>query len=369
MKIGILITHPTQFDVPVFRLGKDVIEVIYTDRMRIQNVYDPEINRILTFQDNNLDGYNYELLPEGCRKYCWLFNKIKNCKYDLLITIGYYKISFIFAIIIGGFYCRKNALRLDTVEFNNASLLKRLTKKILYRFLSIFINHFFVVSTLSEKFLLKCNIPVDRISKYGYISDNSFFERALKLGNHDKEALRGQLGINKEMQILLCISKHNKREAPYDTIEAFAKLNKSNLYLLLIGDGPLHDDLIRIVTQFKINNIGFAGYVNFNLLPNYYAISDVFIHDSHDEPWGVSVQEAIAAGVTVVASDRVGASVDLIRDGINGYVFNHGDVESLSNKIELALNIDAFNKALVNKEILSKWNYDVTYNNILKIIC
>ena len=55
--------------------------------------------------------------------------------------------------------------------------------------------------------------------------------------------------------------------------------------------------------ELGIRNVTFAGYVHFSQLPVYYSIANVFVHDSHNEPWGVSVQEAIACGLPV-ASDK-----------------------------------------------------------------
>ena len=46
-------------------------------------------------------------------------------------------------------------------------------------------------------------------------------------------------------------------------------------------------------------------------LPALYAASDLFVHAAREERWGVSVQEALACGLPVVASSRVGAARDL----------------------------------------------------------
>ena len=183
-----------------------------------------------------------------------------------------------------------------------------------------------------------------------------------------KEMLRESLNIPEGKKILLCVSKHSEREAPYDTIEAFHNLHNDNLFLLLVGDGPMHDLLIQWAKNFLIENICFAGYVPFVELPAYYSISDIFIHDSHNEPWGVSVQEAIACNVPVVVSEHVGSAVDLIEDGKNGYIFKTEDIVDLAQKIALAINLDADLLKEHNSELLKSWNYDVTYQNIIKVI-
>ena len=60
-----------------------------------------------------------------------------------------------------------------------------------------------------------------------------------------------------------------------------------------------------------------------------YRACDVLVLPSWFEPWGVVVNEAVAAGLAVVASEAVGAAAELVRDGVNGRVFPVGDVAAL----------------------------------------
>jgi glycosyltransferase involved in cell wall biosynthesis len=368
MKIGIVITHPTQFDVPIYRLGKDIIEVIYTDASMVKEVYDPEMQRIVTFQKGNLEGYSFEVLSPGKKGLIYLYNKIKERKFDLLITNGYNNKAYLIAALAGKLYCKKNALRLDTVWYNNQHFFNKIYKKLIFILIRKTYNHFFVVSTLAKKFLNIYNIFDNNISFYGYISDSLFFRSNSNISEEEKSSLKLKYEIKQDQKILLCISKHNEREAPFDTIAAFAILNDPSLHLLLIGDGPLHFKLQEKAKQHNIENISFAGYINFTLLPKYYAIANIFIHDSHNEPWGVSLQEAIACGVSVIASNKVGASYDLIENGVNGYVFEAGNIHELSQKMIHILSLSKVKKSILNQTLLEKWSYEKTYSNILESV-
>ena len=54
------------------------------------------------------------------------------------------------------------------------------------------------------------------------------------------------------------------------------------------------------------------------------------------EPWGLVVNEAMARGLAVIASDAVGAAAGgLVRDGVNGVIFPAGDVEALTAALVL----------------------------------
>src|SRR5262249_3114989 len=75
------------------------------------------------------------------------------------------------------------------------------------------------------------------------------------------------------------------------------------------------------------------GFVNQSELPALYAASDVFVLPSQNEPWGLAVNEAMCASLPVVVSREVGCVADLVRDGVNGYTLEAGDVEGLARAL------------------------------------
>ena len=51
----------------------------------------------------------------------------------------------------------------------------------------------------------------------------------------------------------------------------------------------------------------------YSQLPDWYGRADVFVHPAPDEPWGVSVTEALACGVPVIAAEGVGAASEMMQ--------------------------------------------------------
>jgi len=93
----------------------------------------------------------------------------------------------------------------------------------------------------------------------------------------------------------------------------------------------------------------------------------VFALPSGDEPWGLVVNEAMCFSLPVVASDQVGAAGDLVRRGVNGFVFSHGDVRSLSEHLELLLSDPVLRARFGQKsrEIIEHWSYRENLKGIL----
>jgi hypothetical protein len=68
------------------------------------------------------------------------------------------------------------------------------------------------------------------------------------------------------------------------------------------------------------------------------------------------INEAVAAGLAVVASDMVGAAADLVRDGVNGRIFLHGNLESLSECLRDATAAEQSKRFGANSiEVLAQW--------------
>ena len=159
----------------------------------------------------------------------------------------------------------------------------------------------------------------------------------------------------------------NRREAPWDLLGALAGLERPDLWTVLVGDGPELAVLRARVEKKEIKRVVFAGYVPYAELARCYAMADAFVHAAADEPWGVSVHEAVACGLPVIASSRVGAARDLVLAGRNGFVYASGDAAELRAK--LAATIDTLDPEAVrgaNREVLARWNYARTWDGILE---
>jgi glycosyltransferase involved in cell wall biosynthesis len=102
-----------------------------------------------------------------------------------------------------------------------------------------------------------------------------------------------------------------------------------NLYLTLIGGGEMLSELRRQAQELGLEDrVRFEGVIPPDKIPARLARTDLLVLPSKGEGWGIVVNEALSVGVPVILSDRCGA-VDIIQDGVNGYVFRNGDDEDL----------------------------------------
>lgn len=101
--------------------------------------------------------------------------------------------------------------------------------------------------------------------------------------------------------------------------------------LVLCGSGALDKSIYNIIDKFKLKEfIDTPGFVQYKKLPKLYHNASVYVMPSLSEQWGLVVNEAMAAGIPVLASEISGSAVELIQDGINGYKFNPHSTKSIT---------------------------------------
>lgn len=111
----------------------------------------------------------------------------------------------------------------------------------------------------------------------------------------------------------------------------------SRIRLVIVGSGPDEERLRRLIHRLGLKNVAMEGFKQPLELPRYYAWADVLVLPSVREVWGLVVNEALASGVYVICSDRVGAGFDLITPAWNGEVFPSGDEVGLATALKQAL--------------------------------
>jgi glycosyltransferase involved in cell wall biosynthesis len=116
-------------------------------------------------------------------------------------------------------------------------------------------------------------------------------------------------------------------------LRAFAQVRaqRSDAHLLLVGDGPLMNELRALAEDLAVSQwVHFAGY---QAQPErFLPVMDVFALTSRSEGMPLAVLEAWAAGVPVAAS-RVGGLPELIDDEHNGLLFAPGDEAGLTTAL------------------------------------
>lgn len=125
-------------------------------------------------------------------------------------------------------------------------------------------------------------------------------------------------------------------------------------HALVVGSGPERGRLESLAGEAI-----FVGELPHDRVAEAYAAADVFALVSLHEPWGVAVNEAAAAGLPLVLSDRVGAAADLLVDGENGVLVPAGDVTAAAEALRRLRDPDLRRRyGARSREVVAGWGYE-----------
>jgi len=155
-------------------------------------------------------------------------------------------------------------------------------------------------------------------------------------------------------------------------IDGFNEVIKGvqNLKLIIVGDGALKSKLEKKVAKFEIQDkVIFAGRINHKELPKYYSAADIFLLLSSYENFSNAVLEAMSCELPIITTN-VGGFPLQVRDGINGFLVNYGDLESLKEKIiYLAKNPNIRERMgkLNRQEVIEKYSWEETAKKVMSL--
>jgi len=153
----------------------------------------------------------------------------------------------------------------------------------------------------------------------------------------------------KKDNYILCVGSLEKQKAFHYAIETFAKISNKfpKLRLKIVGQGSLEKDLKLKAIDWGISSrVDFEGFQK-DIIP-YYLYAKVTILTSLYEGYPNVLIESIALNTPVVSFDCPSGPSEIIKDGINGYLAKHLDVEDFYRKLSIVLTNEFNYKDLKN---------------------
>ncbi|MFQ5994478.1 MAG: glycosyltransferase family 4 protein [Acidiferrobacterales bacterium] len=151
-------------------------------------------------------------------------------------------------------------------------------------------------------------------------------------------ARRYDLDANCTWLLAVAMMRPGNKLACYRLLaRALCQISNRRLTLLIVGDGAA-----RAEVEMAFNNVGkhrvvFAGIQSHEALKQFYAASDLFVWPAVNEPFGMALLEAQAAGLPVVAGRSRGVP-DVVNDHITGILVEPGDVYAFADAVRSLLN-------------------------------
>lgn len=199
---------------------------------------------------------------------------------------------------------------------------------------------FVVPGTSSRAYLRQFGIAESLVFTVPNAMDLRFFIESAQAARLDPASVRTQFGLPD--RYFLNVGRLTPLKGVFELLDAYTKLEpaiRSAVGLVFVGDGVSRGGLEEQAARIAPGTICFPGFLQKDQLPRVYAVADAFVFPTHTDAWGFVVNEAMACGLPVIASDVAGCVADLVQLGWNGMVVPTGDVAQLTAAMqEMATN-------------------------------
>ena len=349
MKIGILASHPIQYQAPIFReLARHAeLRVFFAHRQSAAGQANAGYGTAFEWDIDLLHGYESNFLENiasrpdtarflGCNTPA-IFAAVRQGDFDAFIVTGWNLLSYWQAVMACRLYRVPVLVRGDSHLETPRSTFKKYLKSLLYPLLLKCFSGFLYVGRKNREYLAHYGVGDNRLFFSPHSVDNAWF--AEQTQRMDRALLRTEWHVESGKRIVLFVGRLVSMKRLDDLLEALCLLMKAGLDIqgVIVGDGPLRPVLEEHARKSGID-ITFAGFRNQSQLPALYKLADVLVLPSGGgETWGLVVNESLACGTPVVVSDSAGCSADLAADGSTGEVFPTGNVEALAAALSRVL--------------------------------
>jgi len=208
----------------------------------------------------------------------------------------------------------------------------RALKRVLLRPIVGGASAWLATGTMSRRYLERHGADPARIHRFANTPDIASLSARVEAARQRRAETRRELGIPESVPLAIFVGRliGAKGAATLVAAQATLEAGGSPLWTLVVGAGAEAESLRTRARELRICQLVFAGARKPSELPALWAAADLFVLPSLHEPWGVVVNEAMAAGLPVVLSDRVGAGPDLLVEGGTGRGFRAGDAGALA---------------------------------------
>lgn len=290
-----------------------------------------------------------------------LYNTISKINADIIIGEGFFQWTPL-ALINAKLNQKKFILAYERTFHTERNCPKW---RILYRKLvSKFTDGYIANGQLTKEYLMHLGVNEQKIQIGCMSADSENLVKSISSFTiKEEETLKSHLSIENGLTFLY-IGKINERKGVIHLLNAWKKhIEKyENDSLIVIGTGPLYKQYARIF--FECKSINLVGDVDYDTIYRFYSIADVFVMPTLEDNWSLVVPEAMACGLPIACSIYNGCYPELVKEGINGKLFDPLKEETIIETLKYFHNKDLKLMGKESIKIENKYSAHIVSQNI-----
>lgn len=346
MRLGFIVSHPIQYYVPLYRRlverGECEVRVFFTWHGGAEAVLDQGFAKTFAWDIPLTEGYQFEVVPNMAHEpgthHFWglrnpeLLHRVLAWRPDAVHLTGYSYASHLAALRGLPRSGVPVLFRGDSHLLDARRGWKWLVTRTLLRRIYHWPAAFLYVGHANRAYYEAFDVPAGKLFYCPHSIDVSRYAEPHAEWEADAARWRRELSFGEGERVLLFAGKFEPKKRPVELVEAFLREAPAGWRLLMLGDGPLGQQLRALAAQHPARVL-ILPFQNQSRMPAVYRLGDAFVLPSaYGETWGLAVNEALACGRPVLVSDRVGCASDVVEPGRNGVVFHHADWRDFGRK-------------------------------------
>ena len=253
--------------------------------------------------------------------------------FDAIVVCGYSNPTVIFAMA----YMRLHKIPFYMEVDGGLIRQEKKSKYLVKKHLVCMADRWLSTGYHTSKYLIHYGAREENIVRYPF---SSLYEKDILpavVSAAEKQAIREELGIS-EPHMVLAIGQFIHRKG-FDVLMRAAQSLDSSVGIYIVG-GEATEEYKALREELGVSHVHFLGFQPKERLVRFYRAADLFALPTREDIWGLVINEALAYGLPTITTDRCVAGLELIEDGINGYIVPVGDAAALAERIRAVLDAD-----------------------------
>ena len=380
-RIAIVLSHPNQHFCPQYsawaRSEAWEVRVFFASSAGLKGYTDPGYGRHVSWDDIPME-FPHEFLNRGQSLPITahldapeLGERLGSFQPDVVLVYGYNQKLQRRALLWASASAVKTLMFSDSELRHRRGVARRLLKRLVLPFWYRKVSGFLTTGDANEDYYAAYGVSAQRMFRSPLPIDRAHLGKQFDMREALREALRAHHRIEKEDFVFGMVGKFVATKRQRDLLTSLALLLRTttNVRLVLVGSGPLEEDLRRQAQNLPEGSVIFAGFVQPTRLAEWYAAMDVYVHASEIEAHSVAISEAVFMGLPLVISDRCGSygPTDDLQIGRNGLVYACGDAQGLAGHLRV-LAADQGVRARFGRESerIGRWGQELAHGEGLR---
>ncbi|GEK57710.1 hypothetical protein CHL76_01270 [Marinococcus halophilus] len=333
------------------RIPDTQVTVYYTDRPSENRAW--RVTTAEEYKEIDLPGVQ---LGKAGRMNAGLHHIVST--HDLVVIGGYEKPAYIALSLLCRMYRKPYVLLYDGIS---APRLQDAPSGYKHKLKATVIDHAAAVfgnGEVSRRYFADVfGYPDARIYNQYLAVDGRAIQELAHHRDYYREKLRTKYGLAPGEPVLVYSGRLIAIKNMATVIEAVSTM-KNPVTVFVIGGGEQEEELQQQAGEAGVKLI-ITGFLSRQEdVFEHYMLGDAFILPSLIEPWGLVVNEALAAGLPVIVSERCGCSLDLVKEGVNGYTVDPNDSRQMAIVIKKAFTeLDRKKAAGEARRLTEQWSF------------